>query len=131
VGPASRDIGHPDYLEAVTAFDGRALAPLAPVHLKARHTDDGRTVTWIRRTRIDGDGWEAAEVPLGEESERYRVEVLAGERVLRVAEVGTPLFVYPRAAELADFGAPQSAIRFRIAQLSQVFGPGAAADATV
>ena len=34
-------------------------------------------LSWIRRTRRDGDGW-GAEVPLGEDSETYALDVIDG-----------------------------------------------------
>ncbi len=37
--------------------------------------DGGVTIRWIRRTRADGDSW-TGEVPLGEDSERYEVDIL-------------------------------------------------------
>ena len=53
---------------ALTVTPGdTALKPLAPVHVAARRAGDGIHISWIRRTRIDGDGW-GIEVPLGEES---------------------------------------------------------------
>lgn len=50
----------------------QGLIPLSPVHPSTSITsDNGWKVTWIRRARIDGDDFEAAEVPLGEEREEY------------------------------------------------------------
>ena len=60
----------------VTPTDS-ALKPLAPVHVTATRMSDGIHISWIRRTRIDGDGW-GIEVPLGEDSEAYTLQILAG-----------------------------------------------------
>ena len=57
---------------------GIGLRPLAPVHLRSERDAGDIVFTWIRRTRIDGDGWELADVPLGEEREAYEIEVIAG-----------------------------------------------------
>ncbi|WP_041798318.1 baseplate multidomain protein megatron [Rhodopseudomonas palustris] len=108
-----------------------ALRPLAPVHLRARREVDGVNLSWIRRTRIDGDGW-GLEVPLGEASEAYVIDILAPDGALvRTLSSAAPQALYPAASELADFGAPQQGLRVRVAQLSAGVGRGFAADATL
>lgn len=108
-----------------------ALRPLAPVHLSARRTPAGVAITWIRRTRRDGDSWEAAEVPLGEADERYEVDILDGEAVVRTLASTTPSVLYAAADELADFGAPQTALVLRVCQISAAVGRGFAATRAV
>jgi hypothetical protein len=107
-----------------------ALRPLAPVHLKAKRTGDGITLSWIRRTRVDGDTW-VGEVPLGEDREQYAVEILSGADVVRTLSVTTPIVLYPAADELADFGVTQTSLTVRVAQLSATVGAGFAATATL
>ncbi|OZA97340.1 MAG: hypothetical protein B7X67_23115 [Rhizobiales bacterium 39-66-18] len=85
----------------------------------------------MRRTRTDGDGWDAVDVPLGEAVEAYRLEILDGASVVRAVEVGAPAFTYAAGAETADFGGPQAALTFRVAQLSAVLGAGDFAKATL
>ncbi|WP_029003714.1 baseplate multidomain protein megatron [Azorhizobium doebereinerae] len=130
IGRADRDQGDAMVREITATAAGTALAPYAPVHLSAARTAAGVTFAWVRRTRIDGDNWAPVEVPLGEASELYRVEILAGGGVVRVLEAAAPSCLYPAAAELADFGAPQAALTVRVAQLSAVLGAGAPATAT-
>jgi hypothetical protein len=87
---------------ALTVTPGAtALKPLAPVHLAAMRAGDGIHVSWIRRTRIDGDGW-GVEVPLGEESEAYALDILSGGAVVRSIACGTPRALYAAADELAE-----------------------------
>lgn len=108
---------------ALAAFAGgvRAQTPLAPVHLGARRTGGGDVeFSWIRRSRVDGDSWLPAEVPLDESAEAYRLEILDGTAVRRVVEVGEARFVYPQALELSDFGGSQVSIRVRVRQLGRV-----------
>ena len=69
--------------EIAATAGGEALRPLAPVHVTARREADGIRIACIRRTRRDGDAWEPVEVPLGEDGERYEVDILAGAAVLR------------------------------------------------
>ena len=105
-----------------------ALRPLAPVHLKATRGTGGVTFSWIRRTRIDGDSW-TSEVPLGEESERYALDILSGTIVVRTIVTTAPSVVYSSTDELSDFGAPQSSFAIRVAQFSATIGRGFAAEA--
>ena len=70
IGPGDRSYDDASYTESVEAFDGIGLRPYAPAHLKAAAQISGDVaVTWVRRTRIDGDSWQSVEVPLGETSE--------------------------------------------------------------
>ena len=66
------------------------------MHLRAV-VDGDVAVSWIRRTRIEGDVWQSYEVPLGEDREAYLVRVSSGGVVLREAEVLTPEFTYTTA----------------------------------
>ena len=68
------------------------------------------TLRWIRRTRLDGDGWEPAEVPLGEEREAYEVDILSGSTAIRTLSASRPEALYPAADEIADFGVAQAAL---------------------
>ncbi|MFS8039213.1 glycoside hydrolase TIM-barrel-like domain-containing protein [Xanthobacter sp. AM11] len=131
IGSARDDYGAEDVTEVSATVGGRALAPLAPVHVRARRTAEGVALSFIRRTRVSGDGWDANEVPLGEASEAYRVEILSGGSVVRSLETAQPLALYGAADELADFGAPQAVLTVRIAQLSASVGAGAAVTAQV
>ena len=107
-----------------------ALMPLSPVHLRAVRHSDGVHLSWIRRTRLDGDGW-AGEVPLGEDSEAYALDILAGSTVVRSIACATPAALYSAAAEIADFGAAQASLTVRVAQLSSSVGVGSSSIRTL
>ena len=128
---AGRDHGDAAALAVGATPQATALRPLSPVHVKASRASDGVQLNWIRRTRVDGDSWETRDVPLGEQSERYQVDILSGASVLRTLDTTTSTALYAAADEIADFGAPQSTLSVRIAQLSAAVGRGIAADATV
>jgi len=115
------------------AFAGgeRALTPLAPVHLRARRGADGVRFSWVRRGRIDADGWLAADIPLDEPVEAYRLDILAGETVLRSVETGAPGHLYAAADEIADFGAPQAEISIRVRQIGRAVPLGLPARAAL
>src|SRR5882757_1881815 len=109
---------------ALTVTPGAtALKPPAPVHVAARRASDGIHISWIRRTRIDGDGW-GIEVPLGEESEAYALDILSGSSVVRSIACNTPQALYTNADELADFGVVQTSLHLRVAQMSSTVGAG-------
>jgi hypothetical protein len=129
--PAGWD--HADAAAVVfTATAGpNALRPLRPVRVSARREAAGVVLGWIRRTRRDGDPWEPMDVPLGEEAERYEVDILQGTSVVRTLASTGPNALYDNAAELADFGAPQTTLTVRVAQVSTTIGRGFAASATL
>ncbi|OWY08025.1 host specificity protein [Thioclava sp. F42-5] len=122
VGPAGRGYDDPSYIHTVQAFAGIGLRPLSPCHLRAGAQGGDLRLSWVRRTRIGGDDWEALDVPLGEASERYRVRVLEGQTIRREVIVSTPEWTYG-AAERAEDGMI-AAPTFEVAQISDVFGPG-------
>jgi hypothetical protein len=116
---------------ALTVMPGdTALKPLAPVHVAAHRAGDGIHISWIRRTRIDGDGW-GVEVPLGEEVEAYMLEILSGGVVVRSIACATPQGLYAAADELADFGTVQASLHIRVAQLSAAVGRGYEVEVTL
>jgi len=101
-----------------TSFAGgeRALTPLSPVHLRAVRQAGGIALSWIRRGRLAADSWTAADIANDEGFERYRLEIVDGGTVIRTVETGEPGWLYASADELADFGALQSSLTFRVAQ---------------
>jgi hypothetical protein len=131
IGPADRDHADPSVIELVATAGPDALKPLAPVHVRAHRDASGVTVSWIRRTRRDGDAWEPVDVPLGEDRERYEIDILHGTaRVRMLASTGTEV-LYATAQELADFGTSQATLTLRIAQLSASVGRGFERSVTV
>ncbi|KAJ56587.1 phage host specificity protein [Actibacterium mucosum KCTC 23349] len=124
IGPAGRPFDDPSYVHTVEAFDGIGLRPYAPAHLRA--TSDGaggKSLSWIRRTRVDGDSWAGFDVPLGEATEAYQLRVRNGaDQVVRTQSVLQPLFNYTAAMIAADGVTAPYAIE--VAQLSDSFGPG-------
>jgi hypothetical protein len=124
IGPASRDHADASYIELSAPVRADALKPLRPVHVRAHRTAAGIEIAWTRRTRRDGDGWEALDVPLGEDSERYELDILKGGAVQRTLASATPQVLYPADLELADFGVAQPTLSLRVAQISAALGPG-------
>ena len=93
------------------------LRPLSPVHVKIREENGQITLSWIRRTRIGGDSWAGLDVPLGEEIERYRVQLWKEGVVIAEYETTEPTLTLPTL---------QNTDTVSIAQASRAFGWGAA-----
>lgn len=112
--------------------DGAALKPYAPVHVGGGRTGDGSILlSWVRRTRISGEWRDNVNVPLGEASEAYQVEILNGGTVVRVIDTTALSAMYSAASQIADFGSLQSSVSVRVYQMSQVVGRGCPASATI
>ena len=122
-GPARRPPDDPSFRQVERTFRGVGLRPYAPAHLRARRREaEGIDLTWIRRTRIDGDRWDMADAPLGETVERYRVRVVADGIVRREEQVNVPFWRYADATRAGD--AVTGAFAVEVAQISDRFGPG-------
>jgi Putative phage tail protein len=107
----------------VAAFEGIGLRPYPVCHLRRRVNADGSVdLAWVRRTRIDGDSWQLAEVPLGEDAQEYVVRVRVGGTVVREVTVGVPGWTYALANQTTD-GA-LGAHEVEVAQVSARFGAG-------
>ena len=128
---ASRDIGSPNHLDVSHAFTGAGLKPLAPVHARGTRSSGDLTLTWIRRTRIGGDSWDGIDVPLGEDEERYEIDILDDGNVVRTLAATSPSAVYSAADQTSDFGSPQASISLRIYQMSATRGRGTPAEVTL
>lgn len=130
IGPSARDSGDPAFLTIDFAGQQKALRPLSPTGLRLVRTGTGLQISWIRRGRVDADSWELAEIPLGEATELYQLDILNGASVKRSIQTSSPSHLYLNADVLSDFGTGPSAITLRIAQLSATFGPGASLERT-
>lgn len=130
-GPAARDIGHSDYNQVEHALQGVGRRPLSPVHVRGTRTEQDLIISWIRRTRTGGDNWEVDEVALGEEAERYEVDILDNGAVVRTLLSTTPIVSYSGVEQIADFGAVQSQIQCQVFQLSQTWGRGTGRTAVI
>jgi hypothetical protein len=122
VGTLAKGYADSKVVSESLAFEGIGLRPYSVAHLTAKGAL-GSTIgiSWIRRTRIDGDSWQSIEVPLGEESEAYQVTLRQAGAVLRQEVVPSPSWTYTPAMQAAD-GA--SHVTLGVAQISSRFGPG-------
>jgi GTA TIM-barrel-like domain/Putative phage tail protein len=131
IGPVSKDVAHPSYIEATFDPDLLPWRPLSPSQLRATRTTSGIALNWIRQTRIEGDIWETVDVPLGETSEGYSAEILNGTTVVRSITTPQPSYLYSSADILSDFGTIPSSLTYRVAQVSAAYGNGTFAQRTI
>ena len=120
---AGRNHDDPTAVALTVTPRATALLPLSPVHVKAFRESSSVRISWIRRTRIDGDGW-GVEVPLSEDVEAYTLDVFSGDAIVRSISCSASEAFYPDADELADFGAPQSSLHLRVSKMSATVGAG-------
>ncbi|HEY4143180.1 MAG TPA: phage tail protein, partial [Pseudolabrys sp.] len=125
---ANRDHGDASAFSLTMTPQATALRPLAPVHLSARRGGAGVIFKWVRRARFDADSW-TGEIPLGEDSEQYAVDIISGASVVRTLNAVIPSALYATADELADFGSVQPSLCVRVTQLSATVGRGFTAGA--
>ncbi len=96
-------------------YRGRRHWPYAVAHLAAAPAGAGEYhVTWVRRSRIDGEWRDLVDVPIGEASESYRVDVHDGPTLTHSQTVTTTSATVP--------AAPGHTITVR--QISAVTGTG-------
>ncbi len=131
-GPVSESLDQPSFGGAAHVFQGLGLRPLSPVHLQGKRdpTTGDWTLVWTRRTRVGGDSWEGLDVPLAEERELYRLDILdaPGGDAVRSIDVAPPNYLYTAAMQTADFGSTQWNVSIRVAQVSPSYGLGVAAE---
>lgn len=106
-------------------YDANNLKPLSPVNVQgARDGSNNLTIIWQRRTRIGGQWLDSSDVPLGEESERYEVDIMSGVTVKRTISVTAQTASYTAAEQTSDGFTPGNAITVRVYQLSARVGRG-------
>lgn len=98
-----------------------AAQPWSPAHLRAGWSGGDIVLSWIRRSRKDGDRWSAGE-PALEWIESYRIRVSGGESV-REWDVPAPTGTYAAAEQATDFPAGGLAL-LEVAQLGPDGQPG-------
>jgi hypothetical protein len=130
VGPASKPVDHYSFIELTHTNNAIGLRPYAPAHLSANASPTGDlNLTWIRRTRIDGDNWQLSDVPLGENVESYTVRVVVGTVLRREEVILEPSWTYMSANQAAD--GVTAPFTIEVAQNSELFGRGLFARMTI
>lgn len=124
-GSASYAVTHESYRQNSVAIRAHSGMPLAPCHLEGQRAKSGDLViTWVRRTRGDGDMKDYTDVPLNETAEQYECCIVKDGNEIRTFAVHVPRAVYTAAEQTADFGSVQSAVHVRVYQISETRGRG-------
>jgi hypothetical protein len=118
--------------EAATVdFTHNAISkhPLSPVLVGGGRDAAGNiTINWTRRSRIDSSWRNNVDVPLGEASEAYEVEIYSNSSFTTVKRTISGLTTanasYTAAQQTTDFGSNQSTVYAIVYQLSAVVGRG-------
>lgn len=105
------------------------LTPLSPVYLNGSRHPSTRDweLSWTRRGRVSPDWRGGVDVPLGEASEAYEVEIYDGSgytTVKRTLTASTPAVAYTSAQQVTDFGANQGTLYVSVYQISATVGRG-------
>ncbi|OSP54335.1 glycoside hydrolase/phage tail family protein [Pseudoruegeria sp. SK021] len=123
IGPADLTYDDNNFVHLQVACEAAGLRPFAPVHLQqVRDAAGVDRISWIRRTRIDGDIWSIADAPLGEAREEYLLHVLVAGTVVRTVTVAQPLWSYEPSMRAAD--GVVGAYEVQVAQISDRVGAG-------
>lgn len=126
-GPASLPPSDARYISQTHTHKGMGLRPYSPVRVTAKRDSATQdiSIAWIRRTRISGDAWEPAEIPLGETSQSYAVDIFSGASVVRTLTGASPAMTYTAAQQTSDFGgASFPTLTLAVFQLGEIFGRG-------
>ncbi|TRW96877.1 host specificity protein [Paracoccus sp. M683] len=118
IGPAERPVDDRSYRSGAITIRSVGLRPYSPCHLRC----EGRQVSWTRRTRIDGDGWDGPDVPLGENREQYLLRLRQAGSVIHEMRLDRPEYQVPQSVWLQALA--DGAFHIEVAQLSDQFGAG-------
>lgn len=112
-------------------FTGEGRRPWAPAHVRGARDGSGNlTITWMRRSR-EGSSWGLAQAPLAEEVEKYEVDILDGQNVVRTLTTDSESVQYPAGEQTSDFGSLQPAIDVIVYQIGSTYGRGGGEKATL
>lgn len=110
-------------------YEAVNLTPLSPVYLNGSRHPSTRdwTLTWIRRGRVS-PGWRnSVDVPIGEATESYEVDIYSDgtyTTVVRTLSSSSQSVSYTSAQQVTDFGSNQATLYVKVYQLSETVGRG-------
>lgn len=120
-GPAGAPPGGPGVSEVVFTPAGLHARPWSPAHLRCvRRPDGGIDLSWLARSRLDGDRWEGPVSPA--DRPKYRVTILKAGLAIRWFEVGVEAALYADAA--TDFPDGLQGAEAAVAQWGDGYGWG-------
>lgn len=112
-------------------YNGVNLECLSPVYLNGDRNNPSNndwTLTWIRRGRINNEWKDLIDVPVGETSESYDVEIYSSGTYVTlkrtIAGLTSAAATYTSAQQVTDFGSNQNTLFVKIYQNSATVGRG-------
>lgn len=113
-------------------YQGVNLECYSPVHARAdRDASGNMTITWQRRTRIGGQWRDLVDVPIGEPTLQFEIDIMSGFVVRRTFATTLETVVYTAAQQVTDFSAVQPSVLIRVYQISPTVGRGYPLEVTV
>lgn len=108
-----------------TAAGLKPYSPVFTAGYREAGTNDWKII-WVRRGRLDNNWRDSVDVPLGETTESYSIDIYnaAGTLVLRTLTSVVQSLTYTSAQQVTDFGSSQAAIKVQIYQVSATVGRG-------
>ncbi len=128
VGPSHKSHTHFSYQSFTQTVQGVGYRPYMPAHLRVFMAGVDLEISWVRRSRIDGDAWDVFETPLGEDRELYLLQICSAGDSIREELISEPTFRYT--SVLQDEDAVTGEIEISVSQVSDRYGPGPAAKVT-
>ncbi|MGN7619071.1 MAG: hypothetical protein ACTJLM_04220 [Ehrlichia sp.] len=115
-------------------YHANNLKPLAVTHVKGRRdTYNNLTISWIRRTRINGEWKDNTDTPIEEKFESYDIEILDDQNIIKrtITINDRTTYTYSAKQQKIDFNSVQEKINIRIYQNSGIVGQGNVCKATL
>lgn len=116
-------------------FAANNMKPWSPQHIVGSRDDSNNlTITWKRRTRMNGEWIDGGDVALGETTEAYVCQILdaPGGTVIRtISGITSETTTYSAANQTSDGLTPGDPVDIVIYQVSSVVGNGFGTEATV
>jgi hypothetical protein len=98
-------------------FAGAAHKPYSPVHGTQEASGADLVFDAVRRTRIGGATLNGQDVPLGQASESWALDILDGPDVVRTITSTSLPITYAEADQITDFGSAQASVAARLYQV--------------
>lgn len=103
---------------------GEGKRPLSPVFVKGDEVAGDLVISWIRRSRLRQPGLGGGPLALGESTEAYEVDILAGSTVVRTLSSTSPTVTYTAAMQATDGLSSGDTVHVGVYQMSDVRGRG-------
>jgi hypothetical protein len=106
-------------------WHANSLKPLSPVNIIIKHLSNGDIhLSWTRRARINGWWRDNIDIPMDEAEEKYEVDILYNNQIIRSEVSYKHMLIYPYYKQLNDKVAYKENLQFDIYQISSVIGRG-------